>query len=69
MAVDATQNVLSAFGHALIKHDAGVPDRCPNCGAYQLSARFAPELSPMPLYVVACEKCNWFRAAQRQDKE
>jgi len=69
VAIDATQNVLSAFGHALIKHDAGVPDRCPNCGSYQLSAHFAPELSPMPQYVVACEKCDWFRPAESESSK
>jgi hypothetical protein len=68
VAIDATQNVLSAFGHVVIKQDAGVPSRCPNCGSYQLSACFASELSPMPPYVVACEKCDQFRAAERQDE-
>jgi len=62
VAIDATQNVLATFSHALIKHDAGVPDRCPDCGSYQLSAHFAPELSAATQYVVACQKCDWFRA-------
>jgi hypothetical protein len=67
VAVDATQNVLATFGHALIKHDAGVPDRCPNCGSYQLSAHFAPELAATSQYVVACQKCDWFRAADQKE--
>ena len=39
-------NLLAAFGHAVIRHESGSPDRCPNCGSYNLDVGFNPELAP-----------------------
>lgn len=68
VAIEATQNVLAAFGRALVKYEAGIPDRCPNCGSYQMTARYAPELSHSSPYVVACQKCDWCRNDQPSTK-
>jgi hypothetical protein len=55
--LDATHTVLAAFGHAVIRHESGSPERCPNCGSYKLDVGFNPEL-PRP-YVSECEECRW----------
>ena len=33
IAVDATQNILAAFGAALVRYERGVPDRYPSCSS------------------------------------
>ena len=55
--LDATHTVLAAFGSAVIRHESGSPERCPNCGSYKLDVGFNPEL-PRP-YVSECEECGW----------
>jgi len=55
--LDATHTVLAAFGSAVIRHESGSPERCPNCGSYNLDVGFNPE-SPRP-YVSECEECGW----------
>lgn len=55
--LDATHTVLAAFGSAVIRHESGSPERCPNCGSYNLDVGFNPEL-PRP-YVSECEECGW----------
>jgi hypothetical protein len=55
--LDATHNVLAAFGVAIIRHESGAPERCPRCGSYNLDVGFNPEL-PRP-YVSECEECGW----------
>jgi hypothetical protein len=55
--LDATHGVLAAFGSAVIRYESGSPERCPNCGSYNLDVGFNPEL-PQP-YVSECEECGW----------
>jgi predicted RNA-binding Zn-ribbon protein involved in translation (DUF1610 family) len=55
--LDATHAVLAAFGRAIVRHESGSPERCPNCGSYNLDVGFNPEL-PQP-YVSECEECGW----------
>lgn len=59
MAVDATQNTLSAFSTAIIRHESGAPDRCPQCGSYRLKSLYEPGLDIDPPYVALCEGCGW----------
>jgi len=56
MAVDATQHVLAAFGAAIIRHERGVPDRCPRCSSYRLSFDYHAERA---IDVTLCESCGW----------
>ena len=49
--------VLAAFGMAVIRHESGSPERCPNCGSYNLDVGFNPELARP--YVSECEECGW----------
>jgi hypothetical protein len=56
-ALDATHTVLAAFGHAVIRHESGSPERCPNCGSYNLDVGFNPELAQS--YVSECGQCGW----------
>jgi hypothetical protein len=59
MAVNATQNVLAAFGTALERYESHAPDRCPQCSSYQLVADYRPELELDPPYVSLCVRCGW----------
>ncbi len=49
--------MVSAFGSAVIRYESGSPERCPNCGSYNLDVGFNPDL-PRP-YVSECEQCGW----------
>jgi len=55
--LDAVHSVLAAFGSAVIRHESGSLERCPNCGSYNLDVGFNSEL-PRP-YVSECEECGW----------
>jgi hypothetical protein len=55
--LDATHTILAAFGSAVIRHESRSPERCPNCGSYNIDVGFNPEL-PKP-YVSECEECGW----------
>lgn len=64
IVLDATHSVIDTFGTAVMRHDSGAPDQCPQCGSYALDIGFEPELMPRP-YVIECEHCGW----QRQQEE
>jgi hypothetical protein len=71
MALDATQNTLAAFSMAVIRHERGTPDRCPQCTSYRLRSIHVPELDLDPPYIAQCEVCGWNSAPagkQRQRK-
>lgn len=55
--LDATHTVLAAFGRAVIRHESGSPERCPDCGSYNLDVGFNAELARP--YVSECEECGW----------
>jgi hypothetical protein len=55
--LDATHTVLAAFGSAVIRYESDAPERCPNCGSYNLDVGFNPEL-PRP-YLSQCGECGW----------
>jgi len=59
MAVKATENVLAAFGVALIRYERGTPDRCPHCSSYRLVSAYRPDLDIDPPYITLCESCGW----------
>ena len=62
--LDATHNVVSGFGTALIRFESGAPERCPECGSYAMTVGFNPEM-PRP-YVSECERCGWQSPEERQ---
>lgn len=64
MALDATQNTLAAFSMAVIRHERGTPDRCPQCTSYKLRSIHVPELDLDPPYVTQCELCGWNSAPE-----
>jgi hypothetical protein len=64
IVLDATQSVIDTFGTAVMRHESGAPERCPECGSYALDVGFEPELMPRP-YIIECEHCGW----QRQQAE
>jgi len=64
IVLDAVQTVIGTFGMAVMRHESGVPERCPECGSYSLDVGFEPELMPRP-YIMECESCGW----QKQQEE
>ena len=56
LAVDAVGHLLETFGVALIRHQRGIPDRCPNCSSYRLISDYRTDLEG---YVTLCETCGW----------
>jgi hypothetical protein len=66
MALDATHNTLAAFSMAVIRHERGTPDRCPQCTSYRLRSVHVPEIDLDPPYITQCEVCGWDNAAGRK---
>lgn len=64
IVLDAAQSVIGTFGTAVMRHESGSPERCPDCGSYSIDVGFEPELMPRP-YVLECENCGW----QKQQEE
>lgn len=56
IAVDATAHVLDLFGMALVRHERGQPERCPECRSYRLIGDYRSEIDA---YVTLCEACEW----------
>lgn len=56
IAVDATSHTLDLFGMALVRHERGAPDRCPQCSSYRLIGDYRTEAD---VYVTLCESCGW----------
>lgn len=56
IAVDATAQTLGVFGMALVRHERGEPDRCPDCASYRLIGDYRAESDA---YVTLCESCGW----------
>lgn len=50
MALNATESTLAAFSMAVIRHERGTPDRCPQCSSYRLRSVHVPELALDPPY-------------------
>lgn len=59
LTMDATHHVLEVFSTAVIRKESERPDKCPQCGSYQLSSFYVPELEPDPPYVTVCKGCGW----------
>lgn len=58
LAIDATKNILDAFGAAFVRYERDLPDRCPNCGSYRITSQSVPEHNPP--YLALCKSCSWF---------
>lgn len=65
MAAMATQASVDALAMMLKKHRSGVPDRCPNCSSYQVTALYRPEYETDSGYIRFCPKCEWSDAPER----
>jgi len=64
IVLNSTQSVIDTFGTAVMRHESGAPEKCPECGSYSLDVGFEPELMPRP-YILECENCGW----QKQQEE
>lgn len=58
-AFKATGHVLSVYSLALIRFQAGFPDRCPECASYRLASDFRGGDVNEFLHIVLCEVCGW----------
>jgi len=59
IALDSTAHMLSTLGSALVRHEGGLPERCPNCSSYQVSVDFRPDLRPDKPNFAVCGRCGW----------
>jgi hypothetical protein len=61
IAIEATSYLLSAYSTAFLRHTRGVPDRCPDCGSYQLTVDYRgfDEEERELLEFNLCEACGW----------
>jgi predicted RNA-binding Zn-ribbon protein involved in translation (DUF1610 family) len=65
IVLDATHSVIDTFGAAVMRHESGAPDQCPQCGSYALDIGFEPELMPRA-YILECENCGWRRQQEEE---
>jgi hypothetical protein len=59
LALEATQHLLATFGTAVFRHAHGIPDRCPNCGSYQIGLRRSNPDRDDSDAVAGCRACDW----------
>jgi hypothetical protein len=67
IALDSAGHLLGTFSLALIRHEQGMPDRCPECGSYRVVADFRPEANIEPPFVNLCASCGWEEAVTSPD--
>lgn len=58
ITLDATQNVVDAFGMALVRYMRGEPDRCSLCRSYRLAGDYRPDLGVEEPWVTVCASCG-----------
>ena len=66
LATEATQHVLSTLMTAVIRHERGVPQRCPRCSSYRLVSDFRSETFTE---VTLCERCGWVDERPEEEHE
>jgi predicted RNA-binding Zn-ribbon protein involved in translation (DUF1610 family) len=60
LSIEIVGHVLSLFEQALARQELGVPERCPECGSYQLAhdSELSHE-SETITHRIICEACGW----------
>lgn len=59
VALESTAHTLATFGTTLLRHERGVPERCPSCLSYQVTLDFRPDIAADAPYVSLCARCGW----------
>jgi len=60
LALEATAQLLGTTVSLLVRHEKGIPERCPDCASYRLHRDFRPEeFGWDDPYVTICEVCDW----------
>lgn len=59
IVVEATTAFVTLLGLVVMRHEAGAPQRCPDCESYRLASVYEPDLDIDPPYVNLCESCGW----------
>lgn len=58
-AFKATGHVLSVYTLALVRFNAGFPDRCPECASYCLASDYRRDEGRRMRHFTVCERCGW----------
>ena len=61
IAIEAVGHLLSVYGHAMVRQERGIPDRCPRCSSYRLERDYRDDINA---YVTLCESCEWESAPE-----
>lgn len=59
LALEATQHTLSTWSLAILRHEVGVPERCPKCSSYRLTSCSHPIGKGAVKHFTACDVCDW----------
>lgn len=59
IVVEATTGFVTLLGLVVMRHEAGAPQRCPECDSYRLASVYEPDLDIDPPYINLCESCGW----------
>lgn len=71
IAVDAVEHLLSTLGSSVVRFEAGLPERCPECASYRLTSAYRPQGNQEAPYLTLCASCGWegARAGDRKPME
>lgn len=56
---EATQHALGTWSLAVLRHETGVPERCPKCRSYRLTSCSHPVGKGAVQNFTACDVCEW----------
>lgn len=58
-ALEATEHALGTWSLAILRHEVGVPERCPNCSSYRLTSCSHPIGKGAVKHFTVCDVCDW----------
>ncbi|MEK7188105.1 MAG: hypothetical protein AAB691_04655 [Patescibacteria group bacterium] len=57
--IEATEHALRTWSLAILRHEVGVPERCPNCSSYRLTSCSHPIGKGVVQHFTSCDVCDW----------
>lgn len=58
-ALEATEHALGTWSLAILRHEVGVPERCPKCSSYRLTSCSHPIGKGAVKHFTVCDVCDW----------
>ncbi len=55
----ATEHALGTWSLTILRHEVGVPERCPNCSSYRLTSCSRPIGKGAVKHFTRCDVCDW----------